>query len=206
MPPIRTDDAPRRLRQVWLGPKGLRLGFEWPYPRLFLFVCLWAALTPVAWYVLGVTGSRVHIAFLLGNGWGLVLSWLASWAIMKGVSADEPLFYRVRMLLAITRPRPIAPVEEVSIELEFPTISEMSPGLRRAITGRSPDSKPFIFTPTATDPYATTTKETTIHEHEHSAQEEEAVIVREEIRQPRPRRSAGFADEKPEARASRSVA
>ncbi|MBM7799362.1 hypothetical protein JOE57_002283 [Microlunatus panaciterrae] len=31
MPDLRTDDGPRKLRAVWLGPKGATLPFEWTY-------------------------------------------------------------------------------------------------------------------------------------------------------------------------------
>ena len=37
MPHLRTDDGPRKLRAVWLGPKGATLPFEWTYVQ-------WAAV------------------------------------------------------------------------------------------------------------------------------------------------------------------
>ena len=31
MPRLRTDDGPRKLRAVWLGPAGSTLPFQWTY-------------------------------------------------------------------------------------------------------------------------------------------------------------------------------
>ncbi|MGL5809953.1 MAG: hypothetical protein ACRCYQ_08415 [Nocardioides sp.] len=47
MPEIRTDDGPRRLRGVWLGPKGLRWPVDWTYVQwaVFVLVTLVAPLT-----------------------------------------------------------------------------------------------------------------------------------------------------------------
>jgi hypothetical protein len=40
MPAIRTDDGPRRLRAVWLGPKGVRWPVDWTYVQWSVFAVL----------------------------------------------------------------------------------------------------------------------------------------------------------------------
>ena len=35
MPLLRTDDGPRRLRAIWLGPNGATLPFEWTYVQCY---------------------------------------------------------------------------------------------------------------------------------------------------------------------------
>jgi len=43
MPLLRTDDGPRRLRAIWLGPNGATLPFEWTYVQwgvVLLTACL----------------------------------------------------------------------------------------------------------------------------------------------------------------------
>lgn len=197
MPEIRTDDAPRRLRQVWLGPRGFRLWFEWTYPRLFAFVLAWSITGPAAWFVLSQTGSRVHVAFVLGVfGYGAGLAYVISRLVMVGVTADEPLLYRLFLFAAALRPRKTVKAEPAIIHLAVPPIAEMSPGLRRAITGRNT---------TAPVP-----KETATYDHAPARPLEavpfEAVEVtgpRED--QPRPRRAADTAAITREARPRRAA-
>lgn len=92
MPTLRTDDGPRRLRAVWLGPKGATLPFEWTYVQ-WMVVIVAASLVGdvaavVAWFVthhdLTYTAASAVI-------WGWPLGGFLAVRSMRGVSFDEPL-------------------------------------------------------------------------------------------------------------------
>lgn len=126
MPLIRTDDAPRKLRAVWLGPKGSTLPFEWTYVQwavvivlmpvgvfLVLSLCLLLGLSPFA---------RAIFTIL----WGPALGVYLGVRLMKGVHYDEPLRYRVavaRSELSL-RGRTAMPQQE-TWELAMPRIRDL---------------------------------------------------------------------------------
>ena len=56
MPNLRTDDGPRKLRAVWLGPKGATLPFEWTYVQ-------WSAV------LIGLVSTAATLLFMALAWW-----------------------------------------------------------------------------------------------------------------------------------------
>lgn len=116
MPLLHTDDGPRRLRAVWLGPTGATLPFEWTYVQ---WVATLAAI-PVTVGLLWGLGIAVHqfapalvddflvraVAFI----WGPALGVYATVKVMRHVSFDQPLRARADLVRheLQARPRPKA--------------------------------------------------------------------------------------------------
>ena len=97
MPLLRTDDGPRRLRAIWLGPNGATLPFEWTYVQwgvVLLTACLVGNVFGLlAWWW---TGDIVYtIAAIVLWGWpaGVYLGT----RVMRGVSFDEPSAIQARV-------------------------------------------------------------------------------------------------------------
>ncbi len=93
MPLIRTDDGPRRLRAVWLGPRGFRWYWTWTYVQWFAtflaIVTCSIALSLVVWLV----SADVKIAVIIGPMWGAALGYLGVREAMKHVDYDRPIRY-----------------------------------------------------------------------------------------------------------------
>jgi hypothetical protein len=105
MPIVRSDDAARRLRFIYLGPPSMR----WPaasFPAYGLFLAL--AGTGVVTTFLTMPNLGVWLLFelpavLLGSA--LLVRW-----VFRRVDADTPLMYQLSTLRAeITAPRPPKP-------------------------------------------------------------------------------------------------
>lgn len=96
MPPIRTDDAPRRLRAVWLGPRGHTLTWTWEYRHWAAFGAIWLTLA-------GVLGAllwqiRPSLGVIGGPMWAIPLAYVASRRVMTFVDYDRPVRYWTRTL------------------------------------------------------------------------------------------------------------
>lgn len=111
MPVLHTDDGPRRLRAVWLGPTGATLPFEWTYVQ---WVATLAAI-PVTVGVLTGLGMVVHqlvpavdmfLVWAVALIWGPALGVLVTVKVMRHVSFDQPLSARVHLVRAELRLRP----------------------------------------------------------------------------------------------------
>lgn len=121
MPRLRTDDGPRKLRAVWLGPKGATLPFEWTYVQWVVSLAMLpVGITAVTLILAGashtLSGSyawwfAVPISILLGG----YLALLAAVRIMRNVTFDEPVRYKIAVLRdefgRHTRSRRSKPVE-----------------------------------------------------------------------------------------------
>ena len=97
MPLLRTDDGPRRLRAIWLGPNGATLPFEWTYVQ-WAVVLLTASLSGdlvglLAWWWTGDVVYTVAAIVLWGWPAGVYLGT----RVMRGVSFDEPLRFKVAL-------------------------------------------------------------------------------------------------------------
>lgn len=104
MPEIRTDDGPRKLRAVWLGPDGYTLPFEWTYVQWAVSLTAVALGAPLGVLLLAAaakvaTGSyQLWFTGLIGVLLGGYAALLLAVPIMRGVTFDEPLRHK-RFLL-----------------------------------------------------------------------------------------------------------
>lgn len=95
MAAIRTDDGPRRLRSVWLGPKGATLPFEWTYVQWVVTIaCAMVGMVvfTLIWWLLS---HDALIATVSGIAWGIAAGTYAAVRLMRGVDADEPIGYKL---------------------------------------------------------------------------------------------------------------
>jgi len=128
MPRIRTDDGPRKLRAVWLGPKGATLPFEWTFVQWGVTIAV-AVVTIAAmiglWWLLT---EDVLLAAVLGVCWGAAGGVYLAVKLMRGVTFDEPVRYktlRVRGQLG-WRDQTSVP-DSLMIEWDTPRLGELSP-------------------------------------------------------------------------------
>jgi len=96
VPAIRTDDATRRLRAVWLGPKGKTLAFEWTYVQWSLCILL-VGLGALIGFALLAPFDRTF-ALLAGPMWGGVLGFFATRWVVSQTNYDQPLRWWRRTL------------------------------------------------------------------------------------------------------------
>jgi hypothetical protein len=155
MPRLRTDDGPRKLRAVWLGPAGNTLPFQWTYVQ-------WA-VTLLAVPIAGTIGTTI-VWFLLGDpvwAFGLGGLWFGAGGVylairmMKNVTFDEPLSYHRRLVgreFSRQFSQPVGP-REVAVEFQVPPISYLSPAVRRSMGWDVPAQRPL----TVTEPAAPST-------------------------------------------------
>lgn len=81
MPLLRTDDGPRRLRAVWLGPRGTRLYWDWTYVQWGMFLLLLVVFV-------GFFGVSARI--MTGDPW--LTAGVALWGV-------PPAFYLTRFVM-----------------------------------------------------------------------------------------------------------
>ncbi len=124
MPLLRTDDGPRRLRAIWLGPNGATLPFEWTYVQwgvVLLTACLVGNVFGLlAWWW---TGDIVYtIAAIVLWGWpaGVYLGT----RVMRGVSFDEPLRFKIALHREQLRSR-ARPPGEIELVWAMPPIRSL---------------------------------------------------------------------------------
>jgi hypothetical protein len=109
MPEIRTDDTPRRLRAVWLGPRGKTLSWEWTYVQWALCLLLVSLCSAI---LLAVLWPLDHvIAVVFGIGAGAVLGVRLASAAVARTNYDQPLRWWSRPT-APSSVRLVAPVGE----------------------------------------------------------------------------------------------
>lgn len=103
MPNLRTDDGPRKLRAIWLGPKGATLPFEWTYVQWSVVIAALVLtpfiLGPIVWLLTG----DVAWAVVLGVVWGGPGGAYLAVRIMKHVTFDEPLRFKRQMASDVVR-------------------------------------------------------------------------------------------------------
>lgn len=134
MPPLRTDDGPRKLRAVWLGPKGGTLPFEWTYVQW----CITLIATPFGAvivaglaHLLGAPPWVQLLAVLYGGVLGVYLAVKA----MRNVTFDEPLRHKTATVRAEFSRRLRRPTEQPLVwEWSTPVISELTPQAARLLT------------------------------------------------------------------------
>lgn len=93
MPQIRTDDGPRKLRAVWLGPKGATLPFEWTYVQWIVTILVTQVAlvlcAAVAW-LLGAPVWAIIAAGINGSIGGVLLAIKTT----RNITFDEPLRHK----------------------------------------------------------------------------------------------------------------
>lgn len=93
MPHIRTDDGPRRLRAVWLGPRGYRWYWTWTYVQWSATVVATAVAVAGVFAVVWGLSGELKIALIIGPLWGGALGVLGTRKAMKHVDYDRPVRY-----------------------------------------------------------------------------------------------------------------
>lgn len=99
MPELSTDDGPRKLRAVWLGPKGATLPFEWTYVQWAVVLAampagVLAGAGLLALLGLVTVGHPFWFTWWFGVIYGSPAGIYAGVRIMRGVTFDEPLRYK----------------------------------------------------------------------------------------------------------------
>ncbi len=158
MPRLRTDDGPRKLRAVWLGPAGSTLPFQWTYVQWLVTL----AAIPIGAALGGV------LVWLLGAGWVWTLAIGVLWGgaagvwvavkVMRYVTYDEPLRYQRRLVRgefsrSFSTSAELRPIE---VSFTFPRISYLSPAVCRAMDWDTPEQRPLDRPqPQPANPYLT---------------------------------------------------
>lgn len=134
MPELSTDDGPRKLRAVWLGPKGATLPFEWTYVQWAVVLAAMPAGVLAGAGVLALlglltVGHPFWFTWWFGVIYGAPAGIYAGVRIMRGVTFDEPLRYKYQTAREeIGRLR--APAEKPeSWRMSFPNIVSGDPGM-----------------------------------------------------------------------------
>ncbi|GAB3919955.1 hypothetical protein GCM10011575_35880 [Microlunatus endophyticus] len=143
MPELRTDDGPRKLRAVWLGPKGATLPFEWTYVQwavtllmIPVGIVLIAGLIALAGLV--AVGHAPWFAFWFGLIYGAPAAVYGAVRIMRGVTFDEPLRYKITTARDELGGRSRAAAEPpMNWRMPWPRLAELSPAAERLF--ESPD-------------------------------------------------------------------
>lgn len=131
MPELRTDDGPRKLRAVWLGPKGATLPFEWTYVQwsvTLLMIPLGVALVALLIAVVGVAtvGHAPWFTFWFGLIYGAPLAIYLAVRLMRGVTFDEPLRYKLTTFREEFGRRSREPAEGVTHwVMPYPRLAEL---------------------------------------------------------------------------------
>lgn len=137
MPPLRTDDGPRKLRAVWLGPKGATLPFEWTYVQwsvTLLAVPLAAALAVLLVRALGGPSWLQLLATMYGAVSGVYLAVRA----MRNVTFDEPLKHKTGTVRAELSRRHRRPTAQSTVWVwQQPTITDLTPEAAQLLIPRT---------------------------------------------------------------------
>lgn len=145
MPELRTDDGPRKLRAVWLGPKGATLPFEWTYVQwaaTLLMVPVGVALVALIVALLGLVtvGHAPWFTVWFGVIYGAPLAVYLTVRLMRNVTFDEPLRYKLDTFRAEVGRGAREPAETATEwTMPWPRLSELSPLAAAQFDGR-PDA------------------------------------------------------------------
>jgi len=142
VPELRTDDGPRKLRAVWLGPKGATLPFEWTYVQwsvTLLMIPLGVALVALLIAVGGLLtiGHAPWFTFWFGLIYGAPAAIYLAVRLMRGVTFDEPLRYKTATFREeFGRSR--EPAEGVTAwVMPFPRLAELPAPAQDLLAGRT---------------------------------------------------------------------
>lgn len=132
MPELSTDDGPRKLRAVWLGPKGATLPFEWTYVQWSVVLIL----TPVAVVVGGLlllllglvtVGHPFWFTWWFAGIYGAPAGVYFGVRVMRGVDFDQPLRYKLATFHEeFGRSMRTAAEKPINWQMPFPVIVELA--------------------------------------------------------------------------------
>jgi hypothetical protein len=148
MPELRTDDGPRKLRAVWLGPKGASLPFEWTYVKwsvTLLMIPLGVVLVSGLVALLGwaSVGHAPWFTFWFGLIYGAPLAVYLAVRLMRGVTFDEPLRYKTATFREeIGRRQRVSAEGVTEWAMPWPRLAELSPGAQRLLEGPARSANP----------------------------------------------------------------
>ena len=145
MPRLRTDDGPRKLRAVWLGPAGSTLPFQWTYVQWLVTLVAIPVGATIGGALVWLTGAGLVWTLGIGVLWGGAAGVWAAVKLMGYVTYDEPLRYQ-RRLVRGEFSRRFATTEElrpIDVAVGFPPIGYLSTPVRRAMGWDTPEQRPL---------------------------------------------------------------
>jgi hypothetical protein len=158
MPRLRTDDGPRKLRAVWLGPAGSALPFQWTYVQWLVTLVAIPIGATVGGLLVWLLGAGLVWTFAIGVLWGGAAAvWLAV-RVMRHVTYDEPLRYQRRLVRgefsrAFSTSAELRPIE---VAFTLPPIGYLSPAVCRSMGWETPEQRPMDRPqPQPANPYLT---------------------------------------------------
>lgn len=145
MPHLRTDDGPRKLRAVWLGPAGHTLAFQWTYVQWLVTLLTVPVAAAIGAGLLRLLGADWVWTAGIGVLWGGAAGLWVAVRLMRNVTFDEPLRYQRRLLRAefnrhtstVLQPRPLA------VRFTLPPMDYLSTPVRRAMGWDVPEQQPI---------------------------------------------------------------
>lgn len=149
MPLLTTDDGPRKLRNVWLGPKGMTLPWQWTYSQWAAVLLGVPAVCTAVGMVLWLTARLVAPSTLLARDpyWIFMLTYLFGgygvlrvvlWA-WRYVTFETPVGYQVSTIRGEWRAC-VRADDGGSVQWATPRIRPLSSATVRAM--RWPDEHP----------------------------------------------------------------
>lgn len=158
MPRLRTDDGPRKLRAVWLGPAGSTLPFQWTYVQWLVTLVAIPVGATIGGLLVWVTGAGLVWTLGIGVLWGGAAGIWGAVKLMQYVSYDEPLRYQRKLVRGEFSHR-FAKAEQlrpVAVSFSVPPIDYLSAPVRRAMGWDTPDQSPLeAGADRAANPYLT---------------------------------------------------
>jgi hypothetical protein len=158
MPRLRTDDGPRKLRAVWLGPAGSTLPFQWTYVQWLVTLVAIPIGAAVGGLLVWLLGVGVVWTLSIGVLWGAAAGVWAAVKVMRHVTYDEPLRYQRRLVRgefsrAFSSGAEVRPIE---VAFTFPQIGYLSPAVCRSMDWDTPEQRPLDRPqPQSANPYLT---------------------------------------------------
>jgi hypothetical protein len=143
MPELRTDDGPRKLRAVWLGPKGASLPFEWTYVQwsvTLLMIPFGIGLTSLLIAVVGwaTVGHPPWFTIWFGLIYGAPSAVYLAIRLMRGVTFDEPLRYKTATFREEVGRRSRVSAEGVTEwSMPWPKLAELPPAAHQLLGGHT---------------------------------------------------------------------
>jgi hypothetical protein len=145
MPRLRTDDGPRKLRAVWLGPAGSTLPFQWTYVQWLVTLVAIPIGAAAGGLLLWMLGAGPVWTLSIGVLWGGAAGvWMAV-KVMRHVTYDEPLRYLRRLVRGefsrtFSTSKELRPIE---VGFTLPPIGYLSAVVCRSMGWDTPEQQPL---------------------------------------------------------------